>query len=197
MTVNTRVRQRLPHFAREESAQFVTFRLADSLPVERVAALREELAMTANAQAGPELRRRIEILLDIGNGAGSLRDPRIAALVRDTLRHFDGRRYALHAWVIMPNHVHVLITIRQGSDLSTIVGTWKSYTARRANQLLAGSMPFWQADYFDRGIRDERQFYTVWSYIESNPTRAGLCEQDSEWPWSSAYRVECPDDEAG
>jgi len=53
--------------------------------------------------------------------------------------------------------------------------------------LLANSGPFWQADYFDRGIRDERQFSTVWAYIESNPTRAGLCGLDSEWPWSSAF----------
>ena len=181
-------RRRLPHFAREETAQFVTFRLADSLPSGRLDELRQEVAHLSDEAAAIERRRRIESLLDAGRGSCRLKDPRIAALVRDALKYFDGDRYDLHAWVLMPNHVHVLVTARQGWNLGGIIRLWKSYTARQANQLLGGSGSFWQTDYFDRGIRDERQFYTVWSYIEENPTRAGLCEQNSEWMWSSAYQ---------
>lgn len=182
-------RRRLPHFAREETAQFVTFRLADSLPAEQLDLLREGFAALSDTRADSERRRRIEGILDAGGGACRLKDVRIAALVQDALLYFDGERYALHAWVIMPNHVHALLTSRPGSGLSDIIGSWKSYTARRANSLLSSSGPFWQTDYFDRGIRDERQFYAVWSYIESNPTRVGLCVQDNEWQWSSAYRA--------
>ncbi len=181
-------RRRLPHLAREEIAQFVTFRLADSLPAEQLDVLREGFAARLDDRADSERRRRIEGFLDAGSGACQLSDIRIASLVQGALRHFDGERYELHAWVIMPNHVHVLITARQGAGLSDIIASWKSYTARRANQLLGASGPFRQTDYFDRGIRNERQFYAVWSYIESNPPRAGLCGQDSEWVWSSAYR---------
>ena len=177
----------LPHSAFEEAAQFLTLRLADSLPSARLNVLRDELTQLSSDEKDTARRKRIEAELDTGGGTCRLKDARIACLVRDALSYFDGERYRLHAWVIMPNHLHVLLTPVHGYRLGDTVRSWKSYTARRANSLLGRSGPFWQADYFDRGIRDERQFYTVWAYIEGNPTRAGLCGEDSEWIWSSAY----------
>ncbi len=131
------------------------------------------------------LRRRIEAYLDRGEGQAWLRDPRIAGLVQDALRHFDGTRYHLHAWTVMPNHIHALLTLTTGGDLSAVVHSWKSYTAKAANRALGRTGTFWQADYFDRGIRDQRHFAAVVSYIEENPVKAGLCATSDAWPYSS------------
>ncbi len=107
--------------------------------------------------------------------------------------HFDGERYDLIAWCIMPNHVHVLIEVKV--DLSTIVQGWKSYAARWAlahNEELALGIPnrkrFWMREYWDRYIRNEKHFENVRDYIHGNPVKAGLCRREEEWMWSSAGR---------
>jgi len=131
------------------------------------------------------LRRRIEVYLDRGDGRACLRDPRIAGLVQDALCHFDGTRYHLHAWVVMPNHVHILLAMAAGDDLSSVVQSWKSYTAKAANRILGRTGTFWQADYFDRYIRDERHFAAVAAYIDEHPVKAGLCSAGEAWPYRS------------
>jgi REP element-mobilizing transposase RayT len=131
-------------------------------------------------------RQRTEDHLNRGVGPTWLADPSIAALVQSALRHFDGVRYRLHAWVVMPNHVHVVMTPLGGMKLSQIVSSWKSYTAGRANEMLGRSGAFWQADYFDRFIRNERHFLIAVEYVENNPVVAGLCATPEAWPFSSA-----------
>ena len=121
----------LPHFDSTETVQFVTFRLADSLP---------EQAMGRIALAvQPESLR--DELLDRGSGACWLRSDNIAALVESALYAFDGERYRLHAWTIMPNHVHVLMTVLPASSLGAVVGSWKRFTARKANEHLGRRGP--------------------------------------------------------
>jgi REP element-mobilizing transposase RayT len=182
----------LPHFDAGEVTQSITFRLADSLPVTLQQQWREELQLsprlptTARLAALTEERRRIETYLNLGIGPTWLAQPRIGKLVEDALRHFDGDRYRLHAWVIMPNHVHVLITPCAEVSISRVVSSWKSFTATRANALLDRRGAFWQEDYFDRFIRDERHFVAAVSYIENNPVVAGLCATPDSWPFSSA-----------
>jgi putative transposase len=105
----------LPHFDSQDVVQFVTFRLADSLPKEAVLKLR--------GTARPESLR--DELLDQGLGACWLRSDRIARIVEDAFLVFDGERYRLHAWTIMPNHVHVLLTVLPATPLGTIVSSWK------------------------------------------------------------------------
>ena len=102
------------------------------------------------------------------------------------LLHFDEARYRLHAWVVMPNHVHVLITPFEGFTLSTILHSWKSYTAKEANRLLHRNGQFWQEEYFDRYIRTEEHYRRAVEYIESNPVMAGLCKKKEDWPFGSA-----------
>jgi len=158
----------------------VTFRLADALP---------GTALSAIAASGPsdaERHARLEAFLDAGHGSCALRDPRIAAIVRDALIHFDGRRYRLLAWVITPNHVHLLVETLAGYPLSSLLHTWKTYTALEANKLLGRRGAFWQADYYDRAIRDERHFRSAVEYIHSNPVRAGLVSRPEDWRFSSA-----------
>ena len=164
----------LPHFDSPETVQFVTFRLADSLHGTVIEALKQQNAL-----------RRIDEELDAGRGACWLRRADIAEVVQDTLLHFDGERYRLLAWCIMPNHVHVVIEILNHS-LSDIVRSWKSFSARQANMMLGKSGAFWHADYFDRYMRDDKHLETTVSYVEQNPVKAGLVEEAHEWLWSSA-----------
>lgn len=138
---NTTVYHRnLPHWLQEGRLYFVTFRLADSLPIEAVNQLRHEReAWDRRNQEPPSpaqrqeyhrlFSERVESWLDEGQGECILADPQCAAVVAETLAHFDGRRYRLDHWVIMPNHVHVLVLPMAHYVLTNILHSWKSYTA--------------------------------------------------------------------
>ena len=175
----------LPHFEAGAVPQHICFRLADSLPRELLLQWKEELQRLAENDRETERRRRIDAALDRGYGACWLRQSEVATLVRGALLRFDGTRYRLHEWVIMPNHVHVLATPLHGFSLSSIVHSWKSYTAKQANKVLKRQGEFWQKDYFDRFIRDEEHYQATAEYIHRNPVMAGLCEKEEHWEWSS------------
>jgi len=188
----------LPHFDDQETPQFITFRLADSMPQKILEAWKRELKLTsqtqgpqtdATARALQQMRTRIEKYLDLGHGSCVLRKPEFAALVQNSLRHFDEQRYRLFSWVIMPNHVHVLCRQVPGNEMSSIVKSWKSFTAHAINRALSRTGSFWQEDYFDRYIRDQNHFLSVVQYIERNPVTAGLCKSPEDWAWSSAALI--------
>jgi putative transposase len=169
-------RNYLPHFDSQDVIQFVTFRLADSLPVETLQRLKD-------ADRPETLRHE---LLDRGWGACWLRSDPIAQLVENAFFAFDGDRYRLHAWTIMPNHVHVLFSALPGASLGHTVGSWKRYTARHANQRLGRTGAFWQTEYWDRFIRSEAHFNATVDYIDQNPVKAGLASEPPLWPYGSA-----------
>jgi REP element-mobilizing transposase RayT len=116
-----------------------------------------------------------------------LRDPRVAESVQNSFLFFDGKRYRLTAWVIMPNHAHMLLTPCAGHELSDILHSLKSYTANEANKLLGREGQFWQPESFDRWVRDADHFAKVIAYIENNPVKARLCKKPEDWPYSSAW----------
>ena len=205
--VTIRSRGRLPHWERGGGTYFVTFRLAETLPEHVLHAWKaEQERMEAAARGqGRELteqeRRklrelyteRVEAYLDAGRGSCWLRDERIAGLVVRALRFFDGQRYRLHAWCVMPNHVHVVLTEQSRQDagatgnavpLASVLHSWKSYTAKEANRILGRRGEFWQREYYDHLIRDEEDFYRRIEYTLQNPVKAGLCERWEDWPWS-------------
>ncbi len=178
-----------PHFdGGKDFAQSVSFRLADSLPRHAVEQMDAELKSLPPSLQDPEKRKRIEAFLDAGYGSCSLRDERIGDMVESALLFFDGVRYRIHAWTIMPNHVHVLFTPIEPHSMSEIVGAWKSFTGKEAKRMLGLEANFWQEDYFDRFIRDEKHFAKAREYIEANPLAAGLCARIEDWPRSSARR---------
>jgi len=181
-----RSRGYLPHLDAPNVPQMVTFRLADSLPAVKVAQWEEELGTRSAPSGEVALRRRIEEYLDRGHGSAVLRRPDVVGVVQETMLLFDGERYALHAWVIMPNHVHALLTMAEGHELGRIMHSWKSFTASAANRVLGKKGAFWQREYFDRYIRDETHFWDAVAYIEANPVAAGLCGQPEEWLLGSA-----------
>jgi len=180
----------LPHYEGGEIPQSITFRLYDSLPQTLLDQWRDELERLPEDKRQTERRKRIDAALDAGYGECWLRDPRIGQRVEDALLHFDGQRYRLHAWVVMPNHVHVLATPLHEYSLSSILHSWKSFTAKEANRLLGRNGAFWLEEYFDRAIRDETHFSKVIEYIENNPVKAGLCVTPADWLWGSACHGE-------
>jgi putative DNA methylase len=156
-----------------------------------------ELARLPLEQQTLERRKRIEEALDQGRGACVLARPELAAIVKEALRHFDGSRYRLYAWVIMPNHVHALITPLKDHSLSDILHSWKSHTAKQINKQLGQTGQFWQEEYYDRMIRDETHYAAVVDYIENNPVKAGLCAKPADWIFSSAFRGDQDQQRAG
>ena len=186
-------RSYLPHLDAGRLIQGITFRLADSLPREAVERWREEIRHSGRWQTDAarheELHRRVARYEDAGRGECHLRRPEIAALVRGALLRFDGERYRLLEWCVMPNHVHVLIRQEAGFPLAEIVRSWKVFTAREANAILRRTGRFWMREYHDRCIRDEKHLAAAVAYIRNNPVKAGLCELAEDWPWSSATEV--------
>jgi REP element-mobilizing transposase RayT len=184
----------LPHRDEPGLTQFVTFRLADSFPE----SLRSEWEHFAKLEDHREKRKQLEEYLDRGRGECHLRRPEIANLVENNFRKFSGRkslspshasddrlRYELRAWVIMPNHIHILFKVGSVS-MSETVGAWKRHTGRLANELLEKRGEFWAEDYFDTYIRDAEHEQKTMRYIESNPAKARLVLDPRDWSWSSA-----------
>ena len=162
----------LPHWDLEEGLYFVTFRLADSLPVSFF-----ERFARANKRDS-QYRREVELALDRGRGECYLRDPRVAEVIVDSLEYLDGKTLLLIAWCIMPNHVHLVFKLQPGHNIADVMHSLKAYTARHANKILGRKGPFWQPEYFDRLIRRGKFAQTV-DYVLDNPQKAGL----RDWPW--------------
>ena len=174
-------RGRLPHFDAPGRTQFVTFRLADCFPESQ----RSEWEQLLQIETDSEQRLQLEDYLDRGYGTAHLKQPAIGTLVENALRFFDGDRYVLRAWVVMPNHVHVLFAVGK-IPMAEIVESWKSFTAKAANKLLGRTGRFWEPDYWDTFMRNDEHCATTVRYIESNPTKAKLVREPKEWPWCSA-----------
>jgi putative transposase len=193
----------LPHWKDAGATYFVTFRLAGTLPktlLDKFEAERNELVTRARRSGTKpshaeeqKLRelpsRKIDEYIDAGHGECRLAHADIAKLVSGALRHFAGKRYDLHAWVLMPNHVHVVLTPLGNHSLSAILHSWKSYTATKANEILdRRGQSFWQRESYDHLIRDEDEFFRHCEYTIQNPVSAGLCRRPEDWPHSSAAR---------
>jgi len=175
-------RGNLPHLYKEGCTYFVTFSLIDAVSGH----LRRK--GRAEADSDPDAPAKD---LDPSPFGGSclLKESKVASVVEKTLLHFQGKRYALSAWCVMPNHVHVVVTPFPGFTLPMILHSWKSYSAHEINSLLEREGSVWEQESFDHLIRDERAFGKFVSYTENNPVKAGLCEKSELWPFSSArYR---------
>jgi REP element-mobilizing transposase RayT len=191
--ITIRTRGRLPHWEARDAVYFVTFRLADSLPKKALAQIKfartdipataAQMARTLSVTERIRLKnlhaRRIEGLLDAGTGKCYLRGTLVAKCVVDVLRHFDGTRYQLYAWCVMPNHVHVVFRTLGDNTLEGILHSWKSYSSKKVNELLGRSGEFWQHEYFDHLIRNNREFERALRYVVENPEKARL----KDWPW--------------
>ncbi len=171
----------LPHFDAPHVTQLVTFMLDDSFPVTR----RAEWEPILKEPDISQRRRKLEAWLDRGHGECWLHRPAVAEVVRDIITAGDGTDCRLHTWVIMPNHLHIVVDVMD-VPMARLVHLWKGRCGRTANKLLHRSGSFWQADYFDTLIRDEAHLKRAMRYVEANPVKAGLAKESAAWPWSSA-----------
>jgi putative transposase len=188
----TNYMRHLPHWRQEGATYFVTFRLGDSLPqgkLRELAAVRDDWERrhprprsgAAWEEISREVMRRVEAWLDQGMGSCALQSRTNATIVRDALHHFDGQRYELASYVIMPNHVHALVRPLAGDryPLESILQSWKRFTANRINADAGPQIgAVWQEESFDRIVRDEEHLYRCMQYIGTNPTRAKLRDDE-------------------
>lgn len=196
----------LPHWTKDYSIYSVTFRLVDSLPksvVDAWVAERDDIITTAKQMNRPlseheekQLQylfsEKVDHYMDTGHGACWMKQDRIAEIVADALQYFNGQRYRLVAWCVMPNHVHVVVQPLPGHELPDILHSWKSFTANQANKVLRRKGNFWQPEYYDHLIRDEADLRHSVEYVLRNPEKTGL----RDWKWvGSAIEVawaSCP-----
>ena len=170
----------LPHWTAAHAVYHCVFRLADSLPAAVIERYREEAHLaTAGSTEKARLEARVEHYLDEGHGDCWLSQPNVAAAVAGALTHFESARYELSAWCVMPNHVHAVVRPFGGHALSAILQTWKSFSAKQANQLLGRQGVFWQKESYDHIVRDADELEQTIRYVAENPIRAGL----TDWPW--------------
>ncbi|MDQ3014009.1 MAG: hypothetical protein M3X11_25310 [Acidobacteriota bacterium] len=226
-------RRRLPHIQPPGATFFITFRLADSIPREVWEELRERLNVlyqeiadvSEDSQQLALERERLwfqeyeEYLHQTSDGPMWLQDDRIAALVAEDFHHFDGDRYRLDAFCVMPNHVHTVLkplptteagkaaclnhTLVEDHDrnlgyltedrqfvpitfhsLASIMHSIKRHSAYEANRLLGRNGAFWQAESYDRYIRDDEQWLRTIRYVLANPVKAGLVKEWQQWRWT-------------
>ncbi len=190
----------LPHWFQPGVTCFVTFRTEDSVPQALAKAwyrrrdewLRRHGIEPSSAnwksqlRHSPELEREFNTnfarefmeYLDRGLGECILRNGALAQIVAASLRHFDGDRYTLGDFVVMPNHVHVLVCLHGTTDIEAQCRSWKSFAAREINRKLSRRGRFWQEEAFDHLVRSLEQFEALQRYIADNPKRAGLRDGD-------------------
>lgn len=189
------VRERnLPHWRQEGKLYFVTWRQADSLPAEKRAQLRSEREAFIAAHGDPAVDRlsaellkrylqlfneRVQHWLDAGHGSCVLRRPDATAIVRNALHHFDGRRYRLGSFAIAGNHVHVLVAPFSGIELTGVLHSWKSYTAKAINKALGRSGTFWQDESYDHLVRSAASLHRIEAYIEAHTAQGAYVERRS------------------
>jgi REP element-mobilizing transposase RayT len=190
-----------------ESTYFVTFRLSGTLPqnvlheIQLETNTKLQIAKKQNRRLTPQEEQRLKYLkskkiqeyLDNGIGECWLQKAEIAQMVMNAIRYFDGTTYVSHAFCIMPNHVHWLVTPKErygasenDSLLVPIMHTLKSFTSNQANKMLNRTGPFWSREYYDHRIRNSEQFRRILVYILENPIKAGLCHDWQQWPWTSS-----------
>ncbi|MCB1122595.1 MAG: transposase [Verrucomicrobiae bacterium] len=182
----------LPHWRQDGVGYFVTFRLADSIPQAKLASWKLEKESFLQRYPKPwswkeevEYHRwftnQIESYLDRGMGSCLFCKKEISKIVANTLRYFDDVRYCLGGWVIMPNHVHSVITPVLGYELSRILHSLKSYSATSINELLGRKGRVWQSETYDQILRSAVHHHRVEEYIRRNPEKAGVEVHHASW----------------
>jgi REP element-mobilizing transposase RayT len=173
----------LPHWCQEGKMVFVTFRLADSIPADRLRQLQAERdlwKLNHPQMISPNhwleyyrlFSDRVEGWLDDPVGECQLARPDCAEIMAKAMGHFDGTRYTLDHWVIMPNHVHVLLIVKDQYPMKDILHGWKSFTARPINTLCNRTGRLWQHESFDHLVRNPDQLKKYRAYIIENASKA-------------------------
>jgi REP element-mobilizing transposase RayT len=181
----------LPHWQQDRRTYFITWRTGDSIPVVvlkewhrnrdiwlRSHGVRLPQLRTLSPEVQHEYHERFTLPwhehLDLGHGRCWLRDDAVRRLVEQTLLHFDRARYDLGDFVLMPNHVHLLVTPFAEIDLEQLCSSWKRYSSGEINKLLRRRGEFWQTESYDHIVRSGEALNAIQNYIANNPVKAKL-----------------------
>ncbi len=194
--------RKLPHWAQDGAVVFITWRTLDSIPKDVLSQWRgdrnrwlmahdidptqqgwktkvQELPAEEMIEFHDRFTTRWHEHLDAGHGACLLKNQELAEIVHDSLLHFDGDRYEMLSFVVMPNHVHLLATFPNRTAMLEQCDSWKHFTSREINRRTGTKGRFWQADAFDHLVRHEAQYQRLLSYISENPAKARLQSGES------------------
>ncbi len=200
-------RRDIPHWDFADAVQHISFRLSDSLSQNQLNILKKQVEDDPPSRRVYYLHREIEEWINRGIGSCILRIPELAQCVIDSLNLLNEKRYHLYHWVIMPNHIHVLIRVFPHNPMCDIVNSWKHHTSKRFDEILhnlkssrrfqAGYIEniintfqgnYWIIDYWDVCVRSKKQFQLESDYIANNPVKAGLVKRPEDYLWSSFYK---------
>lgn len=181
----SKIKNRLPHWQQDEATFFVTWRLADSIPKEKMDEwfVEKNKWLEENSQPWDEkteaeyhsiFSAEMESMMDSGHGKCVLRKPECLDVLVNVFGKYEGVHFLTHGMVIMPNHVHVLFTLAEGVRLEKVVQGWKRVSAIGINRVVGTQGNLWQKDYFDRMIRDWKHMARMARYIRKNPLKAKL-----------------------
>ncbi len=177
-------RRNLPHLYYNEGIYFVTFRLYGSLHAEELKKL-HHLQLNQNLHPAEQKRifKKYDSLLDNPtNNILFLKQPEILEICKSSIHYYDEKEYKLICFCIMPNHIHLVFELlSKERNVGEIVGSIKKYSARRANKFLKREGAFWQAESFDRLVRDEVELFFTIKYTLLNPVNAKLVENWKVW----------------
>lgn len=195
-------RRRLPHIFPPGETLFITYRLHGTLPRYILSELQAEHERFITNQINNHPDERVDTIkkrwegryflaidsfLDIATeGADHLANNAISEIVKESIHFRDERQFELHAYCIMPNHVHILVTnIREEVPFHRVLGSMKANSAKKANEYLGLSgQPFWQEESYDHVVRNGKSFERIIDYILNNPVKAGLARHWQEWPYT-------------
>ena len=179
-------RRNLPHWEQAGCTYFITYRMADSLPAEKLRQLERERDLFCKQNPKPwdeatwriytqQFEGGVQQWLDAGHGSCVLEQSALRDIVAEGLHHFDGQRYQLGDYVIMPNHVHLLFTPAPGFEMKSLLHTWKSFSAKAMGKACAEAPThFWQHETYDHIVRSPQQLAHYQNYIRENPAKAHL-----------------------
>jgi REP element-mobilizing transposase RayT len=197
-------KRRLPHYYQSNATIFITWRLKFSLPghIMRQLQKQQENFEIKNKQLSDEYRALQKYLQDrkrfnlfdelIAKDTSLpwlLKDPQYANIVADALRFYKDSQYNLHCFCIMPNHVHMLITLKESENshnifVSKMLYSIKRYTANQINKHRGTKGAVWQRESYDHVVRSPEEMGRIINYILLNPVKAGLVTDWMDWPYS-------------
>lgn len=178
-------RRNLPHLYYDEGVYFITYNLANSMPIEAIKKLKEDSENTSEEQ-----KRHLSIKYDTflhseNSGEKYLSNSEIANISKETINYPDGKDYKLICYTIMPNHIHLVFELlKNNKGISKIMQSIKRISSRRSNLYLNREGKFWQDESYDRLVRDDVELYFTIKYVLMNPVEAGLVKNWKDWKYS-------------
>ena len=187
--IEVKVSGNLPHWHQIGKIQFITFRLADSLPQSKVKELNAFIAefnaehpkpwnISTTQKFRATVGRIEERLLDNGYGSCILQYPELREVIASAITYYSPSHYSIIAYAIMPNHVHLLVHFHTDTNPERLMQSIKSYSAHQINLKLQKTGSVWMSEYFDRIVRSENDLQKYINYIENNPQNLDIGKSD-------------------